>query len=67
MIIVIKHKIIPIERGVYRRNEGEGNFKVSYFHLEREVKKYVRRAKGNYESMIKSEIKTNPKSFYQLL
>ena len=58
--------LLGTKKGIYRRlKRGEENLRQQYVRLNREVKKKIREAKRNHEIKIASEVKINPKSFYQ--
>ena len=53
--------------GIYKRlKDGEVGLRDRYTPLARTVRKEVRKAKMNYEIRVASNVKNNPKGFFQL-
>ena len=65
MTVRLKH-YIGMKRGIYKRlKAGEEVLRPQYIELVRTVRKLTRKAKNNYEIKIASQVKTNPKGFFQ--
>ena len=59
--------LIGTKRGIYRRlRDGEIELRDRYNLLARTIKKETRKAKRDYEIRVASNVKNNPKGFFQL-
>ena len=59
--------LIGIKRGVYKRiRDGEVELRDRYTLLARTIKKDIRKAKRDYEIRVATNVKSNPKGFFQL-
>lgn len=59
--------LIGTKRGIYKRlKDGEIGLRDRYNVLARTVRKETRKAKRNYEIRVASNVKNNPKGFFQL-
>ena len=59
--------LIGMKRGVYKRiREGEVELRDRYTLLARTIKKSIRKAKRDYEIRVATNVKSNPKGFFQL-
>ena len=61
----LKH-CIGLKRGIYKKvKAGEEGLRQQYNELARTVRKLTRNAKYAYERKVASQVKTDPKGFYQ--
>ena len=60
--------LIGTKRGVYKRlRDGEEGLRDRYTHLARTIKKDIRKAKRDYEIRVATNVKSNPKEFFNYI